>query len=409
MGEDTLINKGLGPNGTVQTPTNAAAANSGTTVPAKDPTPLSSFINTQYAKDVMAVIGGANTGLSQDDNKKMWLLMEHISPGGLKDITEPQWKAIAAEFKNWVGCSGGLHFFGMGGGREDEVKYLKSMAKIVLYGSTRKELTATEQKPLDALAGAGNFFKALFDELDSKISKANAGAAYAELAQIVLNTIVLNYGDFKDITSNPSKNVIEKALASFYGKMKEADSADRHFEFDNKSRNKGIARDVNGAAVFNNSTNPLNNFLDTLIPSNVPPDEKEGARVGAFIALLKRFPFLEHVHFDKLGRKELAIFLRYAAQQIKASPVTGALIEKLEEDPSLKKLAKQLEESYPDPNKDKTSWVLAGNDTSQDQVINIDGKDYLFQPSIPNLTVNAPVSEEAPKPDNAHPDNPATK
>ena len=214
-----------------------------------DATPLSSFINTQYAHDVMDVIGRANTGLSQDDNKKMWLLMEHISPGGLKAITAPQWKAIAAEFKNWVGCSRDLHFFGMGGGREDEVKYIKNMAKIVLYGSTSKELTSTEQKPLDELAGAGNFFKALFDELGSKISKANAGATYAELAQIVLNTIVLNYGTLATVGPNPSKTDIADALKSFYKAMATADKEDRHFEFNNKSRNKGIAREIGRAHV----------------------------------------------------------------------------------------------------------------------------------------------------------------
>ena len=181
--------------------------------------------------------------------------------------------------------------------------------------------------------------------------------------------------------------------------MATADKEDRHFEFNNKSRNKGIARDVNGAAVFNNNTSPLNNFLDTLIPSNVPPDEKEGERVGAFIALLKRFPFLEHVHFDKLGRKELAIFLRYAAQQIKASPVTGAAFEELEknEKVSLEKLATQLiEDRYPDPNKDKTSWVLAENGASQDQVINIDGKDYLFQPSAKTEGLPVPATLQQP-------------
>lgn len=367
--------------------------NNKVSAPANGSTKLSGLITSKYADDVMKNISGANTGLSQDDNKKMWLLMETIKPGGLDKLTPDQWKAIAAEFKNWVGCSRDLHFFGMGGGREDEVKYIKNMAKIVLYGSASKELTATEQKPLDALAGAGNFFKALFDELGSKISKANDGATYAELAQIVLNTIVLNYGTLATVGPNPSKPDIADALESFYKAMATADSADRHFEFNNKSRNKGIARDVNGAAVFNNNTSPLNNFLDTLIPSNVPPDEKEGERVGAFIALLKRFPFLEHVHFDKLGRKELAIFLRYAAQQIKDSPVTGALIEKLKADPSLIKLAKQLEESYPDPNKDKTSWVLAENGASQDQVINIDGKDYLFQPSAKTKGTPVPTAK----------------
>jgi len=359
---------------------------------------------------------------------EMAMISESINPGKLDKITSEQWTAIASQYNKWRSCSTGL----IGGiilnGRKYEGDYLKNMAKIILFWDpeikddiSRVSLNANQMKELDALAGAGNFFKALVDELHPKISEAHKTgdlAKLAELDQILLNTIMINYAKSTNLKSNPTINEIRDTLygkpgeRGFFDEMKTADQKDQQFEFNNASRNRDIAKDPNGIAQF---PRPLKTFLEAMSPNDPLFGNKDGASIGVFIALLKKLSCLKDIDFYKLGRKEMAILLRYAAQEInkhcKGTPVSAKLIEETfnleQKGPTdagntLHKLGTQLVKEYPDLNIDQTSWVEPTlEQIKNDNVILIEKDGELvkrvYEPSQPKPTdANVPGAKNPP-------------